>query len=349
MLNYISEHFSTHWGPLRLLSSDLLTIVLGTTFCFFACLWLLPRFAPLLPKDRGRAFAVDADKSVGKPMGAGIIFVLIFIAADLIFIRWRFDTVLVLPLIAATSFVGLIDDRTGGLSELKLATLDLMVAVLAAIVLTGTDQSVAMWLPVITGTFYVPWWISVWVFTATIWIAINATNCSDGVDGLSGSLSIISLVFLGFLLYGVLGDRAAAGYLLVPFDEHAGLWAHPAFLMVGCIAGYLWYNAPPSSMLMGDAGSRPIGFLVGILVCASHNVALIVVVSFVVLVNGTTGLFKVAVKRMFNVLLFGRVRFPLHDHFRKEVGWSGTQVLFRFILVHLFVSSLLYAILLKVR
>ena len=156
MLNYISEHFSIHWGPLRLLSSDLLTIVLGTTFCFFACLWLLPRFAPLLPKDRGRAFAVDADKSVGKPMGAGIVFVLIFIAADLIFIRWRFDTVLVLPLIAATSFVGLIDDRTGGLSELQLATLDFMVAVLAAIVLTGTDQSVAMWFPVISGTFYVP-------------------------------------------------------------------------------------------------------------------------------------------------------------------------------------------------
>jgi len=92
-----------------------------------------------------------------------------------------------------------------------------------------------------------------------------------------------------------------------------------------------------------------LGLLIGMLVCASHNVLLIVVVGLVILANGATGIAKLALKRFFNVLVLGRVRFPLHDHFRKEVGWTGSQVLVRFVIAHLIVSALLYALLLKVR
>jgi len=327
----------------------MLLIASGACIAFLVTVLGIPRIAHYLPRDRGRAFAVDADKSVGKPMGVGLFFVAVFAVTVFLFVPWRLDVLLIVCVLLLASAIGLIDDATGGLSEYKLAFFDLLAAGLSAWLLVGGASTIDLWFPLVRGAFPLPSFLVFLVFTGVIWISINATNCSDGVDGLSGSLSAVSLVFLAFLLYGVIGDKATAGYLLIPFDPRAGLWAGVAFIMVGCLAGYLWHNAPPSSVLMGDAGSRPLGLLLGVLVCASHNVFLIVVVGFVILANGATGIAKVTLKRFFNILVFGRVRFPLHDHFRKEVGWAGSQVLLRFIIAHLIVSALLYALLLKVR
>ena len=122
-----------------------------------------------------------------------------------------------------------------------------------------------------------------------------------------------------------------------------------AFLMVGCVAGYLWYNANPSLVLMGDAGSRPLGLLIGLLVVATGNPLFLLLVALVILVNGATGLVKVALKRFFGLPFFPNIRFPLHDHCRKELNWSNTQVLVRFMLLHLGISAVLVVLALKVR
>ena len=122
-----------------------------------------------------------------------------------------------------------------------------------------------------------------------------------------------------------------------------------AFLMTGCLAGYLWYNAYPSAVLMGDAGSRPMGLLLGMLVLACGNPLLIFVVAGVVLVNGATGLLKVGLLRFFKIGIFKTVRYPLHDHVRQKNGWSNTQVLVRFILLQAVVTPILMVLLLKVR
>lgn len=349
MFPWISDVLSPTIGAFRLLRSDMLLIALGACAAFLITVLGIPRIARFLPRDRGRAFAVDADKSVGKPMGAGLFFVAVFAFSVVLFVPWRLDVLLFVGVMLLASGIGLIDDATGGLSEYQLAVFDFLVAGLSAWLLVSGEGSTALWLPLISGSFELPTFVVFLIFTGVIWISINATNCSDGVDGLSGSLSVVSLVFLAFLLYGVVGDKATAGYLLIPFDPRTGLWASLAIIMVGAVAGYLWHNAPPSSVLMGDAGSRPLGLLIGMLVCASHNVLLIVVVGLVILANGATGIAKLALKRFFNVLVLGRVRFPLHDHFRKEVGWTGSQVLVRFVIAHLIVSALLYALLLKVR
>ncbi|WEK02793.1 MAG: hypothetical protein P0Y65_11290 [Candidatus Devosia phytovorans] len=349
MLPFLSDLLSPFFGAMRLLGSDMLLIALGACSAFFVTVLGIPRIVHRLPRDRGRAFAVDADKSVGKPMGAGLFLMLVFAAAVLIFVPWRADLVLFLGVLLLAAAVGFVDDATGGLSQYQLAAFDLLAAGLSAALLVGGTTTVDLWFPLVSGSFTLPAFAVFLLFLGVIWIAINATNCSDGVDGLSGSLSVVSPVFLGFLLYGVVGDEATATYLLIPFDARTGLWASLAFIMVGGLAGYLWHNAPPSTVLMGDAGSRPLGLLVGVLVCASHNVLLIVVVGFVILANGGTGIVKIALKRFFRILVFGRIRFPLHDHFRKQAGWTGTQVLMRFVIAHLILSALLYAVLLKVR
>ena len=119
--------------------------------------------------------------------------------------------------------------------------------------------------------------------------------------------------------------------------------------MAGCLAGYLWYNAPPSSLLMGDAGSRPLGLLIGMLVLATNNPLFIAIIGPVILLNGATGLVKVALIRFLWGARAAKGPLSLHDHCRKELGWSNSQVLVRFFLLHVGVSSLLVVIALKIR
>ena len=101
--------------------------------------------------------------------------------------------------------------------------------------------------------------------------------------------------------------------------------------------------------LVNDVIMPPIGLLLGMLVLASGNPFLILVVGSVVLVNGATGLLKVALLRFFKIGIFKNVRYPLHDHVRQQYGWSNTQVLVRFMLLQAVGTPLLLVLLLKVR
>ena len=253
-----------------------------------------------------------------------------------------------MPLIFVAMLVGFADDRRGGFSEYTLAVMDLVIAFTAAFVILGFGDA-TIWLPGWKGALVLPPWLSLPLATGLIWLSINATNCSDGVDGVSGSLTGTAIMILGGLLYAVIGNDVVAGHLNIPVNPEGADWAIMAFLMVGCVSGYLWYNAPPSVVLMGDAGSRPLGLLIGMLVVATGNPLFLLLVGTVIVLNGATGLVKVAITRFLGVRVLASIRFPLHDHFRKELGWSNTQVLVRFMLLHLGVSALLVILVLKIR
>lgn len=348
MLSWIAETFGEVWGPLRLLNSYFVLAAAGFAVTAFATWFALPRLWGLLPTDKGRAFAVNADQSVGKPVSAGLIFVTLFCIASLIFVPAGARCLWAVPFVLAAMIVGYLDDRRGGFNEYTLAVADLVIAVGAALVIWGW-QPVTIWLPGWRGDIVLQPWLAVPIATGIVWLAINAVNCSDGVDGVSGSLTGTAVMLLGALLYAVLGVQDMAAYLLVPFNPEGANWGVMAVLMVGALAGYLWYNAAPSQVLMGDSGSRPLGLLIGMLVLATNNPLFLLIVGSIILLNGATGLFKVALLRFFGLRILSGIRFPLHDHCRKALGWSNTQVLVRFMLLHLGVSALLVLIALKVR
>ena len=348
MLSWIDEVFGQAFGPLRLFNSFFFLTSVGYATAALATWMLLPRLWGRLPKDKGRAFAVNADQSVGKPVSAGLIFVSLFCVASAVFIPWGSIALRALPLILAAMFVGYFDDRRGGFTEYALAIMDLGVAALASVAILGFHDWV-IWLPGWKGVIPLSPWLALPLSTGLIWISINATNCSDGVDGVSGSLTGTAIMILGALLYAVIGNADVAGHLAIPVNPQGAGWAIMAFLMVGCVSGYLWYNAAPSQVLMGDSGSRPLGLLIGMLVVATGNPFFLLLVGSVILLNGATGLVKVAVMRFLGVKFLAGIRFPLHDHFRKELGWSNSQVLVRFMLVHLGLSALLIILVLKVR
>ena len=95
--------------------------------------------------------------------------------------------------------------------------------------------------------------------------------------------------------------------------------------------------------------SRPLGLFLGILIAVAMNPFLLAVCLFLILANGATGLAKVGLMRVFKIPVLQTIRFPLHDHARKNLGWSGSQVLLRFTLMHVVISALLLGLLLKVR
>ena len=243
---------------------------------------------------------------------------------------------------------GFLDDRAGGFSEYLLGLIDLAIGVLGAMAVCGLEPY-PLWLPFVKAEMTISPWVFVPCAAVLIWLAINATNCTDGVDGLSASLCGMAFIYLAGILYVIVGHREVARYLLVPHYQDGASWAILAFVMSGCLAGYLWYNANPSKVLMGDAGSRPMGLLLGMLVLACGNPVLIFVVAGVVLVNGATGILKVALLRFFKIWIFKEIRYPLHDHFRHNRGWSNTQVLVRFMLLQAVGTPLLLVVLLKIR
>ena len=182
-----------------------------------------------------------------------------------------------------------------------------------------------------------------------MWTSINTTNCTDGVDGLSSMLILVALITLGCVFYFVLGHKDLAAYLLVPHLSSGANWGVLSFGMAGVLMGYLWHNAYPSNVMMGDAGSRALGFFLGACVMVSGNPFLILAVSSIILVNGGMGLVKVALLRFFKISIFKDIRFPLHDHMRKTRGWSATQVVIKFLIMQLLFTVMLLGIFLKIR
>ena len=349
MLTFLSEIISPYWGPARLFAFYPVLATVGALLSAMLSLLVLPRVWHVLTTDKGRAHAVKAEESVGKPVGVGLFIVLITVGVLLICLPYDPQLYFCLGAMLIASCVGYLDDRKpGGLSELTLGLTDLAISLFVCIVLMNGENA-HVWLPFTSAQLTLPWWGGVLLYTPVMWLCINAVNCNDGVDGVSGTLSSFTICVLGFILYFVVGDVANARYLLIPYNPDAVSWALAAAVFCGAILGYLWHNAPPSAALMGDAGSRPIGLFVGMCVVATGNPAMVFFVGALLLFNGATGLVKVALMRLFGWRVLSSIRFPFHDHARKNLNWSNSQVLLRFLLIHVASIWVLVILLIKVR
>jgi phospho-N-acetylmuramoyl-pentapeptide-transferase len=351
MLFALGQLLAPVYGPFRLLRSHLFLAVLGLMACWYLSWKLLPLLACRLPSDRGKQYALGSEHAKGKPTGAGLLFVSIYLLVLLLVVPWDARYLVAMACIFVAMLFGYFDDRAKRpWSEYTKGFIDLVLALVAASALWLLKfHEAPVWLPLTKKFFQVGPVPFIAAATALIWLVVNAVNCTDGIDGLSGTLSVLALISLGVVLAFVVGHALFAGYFLVPHYPDGARWAIMAFAMVGSLFGYLWHNAYPSTLLMGDAGSRAVGLLIGILVIATGNPFIILTVATVVLVNGGTGLIKVALLRFFRIGIFHGVRFPLHDHFRDKWRWSNTQVLLRFAISQILLTIVLLAVLVKIR
>ena len=348
MLYFIGEALESFFGPFRLFTSHLFLIVAGTAASFLATFILLPRLFPVLPTDRGRTFAVDGHIAKGKPTGGGVVFITVFTLVAVLVVPWGWRQLSVLALTFVAMIGGFLDDRAETpWGEYVKGLMDLVISVAAALILYNKVN--VIWLPFTTVQFSISIYAFVPIVTVLIWATINSTNCTDGVDGLSSTLVLLALISLGAFLYLIVGNTEISAYLLLPFYEESASWAIMVFTMVGALAGYLWYNAHPSVVLMGDAGSRALGFIIGVIIILTGNPFMILISSAVILVNGGTGIIKVALLRFAKIRIFHNTRFPLHDYLRHTRSWSNSQVLIRFALIQVLTIIVLFGLFIKVR
>jgi len=180
------------------------------------------------------------------------------------------------------------------------------------------------------GIFFVPFGMIVIVGAA------NAVNLTDGLDGLAIMPVMIAAGTLGVISY-VVGNANFSDYLGVHFVPGTGELLVFAAALFGGGLGFLWYNAPPAAVFMGDTGSLALGGALGaIAVCTKHEIVLAIV----------GGLFVVeALSVIIQVLYFkstGKRVFlmaPIHHHFEKK-GWAEPQIVIRFWIISLILAMI---------
>ena len=296
---------------------------MGLLIAFACTCYFMSACSGLLPRDAGREFAHDGKLSAGKPRGAGIIFILVFVIATFIFAPVNPEIVIYLILIAAEMLTGYLDDAAKHpWGELRKGLLDLAIAVVLAFTYLNFNSST---IDIATLGLHIdlPPLVFGLLTVILVWGSINVTNCSDGVDGLSGTLAIVTLSTF-YVIDNIKGNQDEFTFLILMFSI--------------CILGYLWYNATPSRLLMGDAGSRAMGIFISIAALKSGSPVLYIPAAVVFILDGGLGLLKLALIRFCHIHILKNVRTPLHDHVRKTMGWSNTQTVCRFAIIQIVVS-----------
>ncbi|HKM33302.1 MAG TPA: phospho-N-acetylmuramoyl-pentapeptide-transferase [Lachnospiraceae bacterium] len=301
----------------------------GILTAFIATCFMISKCSQYLPKDQGRDFAVEGKKSAGKPRGAGIVFVLVFAVTTLLFANLTTELCIYLMLVVIEMLTGFFDDTADKpWGELRKGILDLIVAAAVSFTYFYYNSSTLIVGPY---TITLPPAVLLLCAIVLVWVSINVTNCADGVDGLSGTLTIITLMTI---------------YIFSSILSQGEEFALPILIFAVCILGYLWYNATPSRLLMGDAGSRAMGVFISIAILKTGNPILYIPAAFVLIMDGGLGLVKVALIRVCKVHILKNVLTPLHDHVRKKSGWSNTQTVFRFAIIQIVISIAMVYILL---
>lgn len=270
----------------------------------FVLMWKPFKF---LPKDGGKKvetpdgeIVVINDKSTGKVTGIGVVFVPVFLLVTLLILPLKAELLVYAGLMFLLMITGFLDDAsTTPWGELAKGFLDLVVSVGAVVTYLSFNEPVVT---VFGNTFHMPIVLYGILAVFLIWGSINVTNCSDGVDGLCGSVSVVELI---------------AYYVI--FRSVMPVYGEMGMILAAVLLAYLIFNWNPSKVLMGDAGSRPIGFLLALLAIQSGRPFLFLVMSLVFILDGGLGLLKMTMIRVLKFNPMKNLITPPHDHFRKKL------------------------------
>lgn len=286
---------------------------------------------PIREASKG-VLAPEHSAKVGTPTMGGLMIIGLIMLTSILFLDMG-DPKLqcCLLVMGVTAILGFLDDwakitkkSTDGVSGWFKIALQAVAALACAGYLWYLDPTIARVLipfygVVDLGIFFIPFAMLVIIG------ASNAVNLTDGLDGLaSGCMVISSLAFLTLCL--AFGDVALANYLLC--------------IAAACL-GFLWFNAYPAKVFMGDTGSLSLGGALGTVAVCTHSELLLVIIGGVFVAEACSvmiqvGWFKLSRKLYGEPRRFFRMA-PIHHHFEK-CGWSETQVCVRFWIIAFFLS-----------
>ncbi|MFN0114634.1 MAG: phospho-N-acetylmuramoyl-pentapeptide-transferase [Paracoccaceae bacterium] len=174
--------------------------------------------------------------------------------------------------------------------------------------------------------------------------AANAVNLTDGLDGLAVMPVMIAAATLGVIAY-VVGNVRFADYLGVHLVPGTGEITIFCAALIGGGLGFLWYNAPPAAVFMGDTGSLALGGALGAIAVATKHEIVLAIVGGLFVVEALSVIIQVAYFKRTGKRVF--LMAPIHHHFEK-LGWSEPQIVIRFWIISL-ILALIGLATLKVR
>jgi phospho-N-acetylmuramoyl-pentapeptide-transferase len=174
--------------------------------------------------------------------------------------------------------------------------------------------------------------------------ASNAVNLTDGLDGLAIGPVAIAAGTIGFFAY-VAGNAKLAEYLQIEYVPGAGELLVFCSALVAAGLGFLWFNAYPAQMFMGDVGSLPLGAAIGLVALASKQELVLPLLGFVFVIEALSVIVQVASFKLRGKRIFKMA--PIHHHF-ELMGWPEPLIIVRFWIIAI-ICALLALATLKLR
>ena len=284
---------------------------------------------------RGDGPATHLSKD-GTPTMGGIFLVVSIIVAMLFWTDLRSEKVwLTLGTLFLFSLVGFLDDyikvsrhSSAGLSALVKLIFQFIIALAVVLVLycTGEEGITYLYLPffknpvIDLGVLWIPFGVLL------IMAESNAVNFSDGLDGLLAGLLILVFIALAILTY-LSGRLDYSSYLGIPYIPGAGELTVFCLAATGACVGFLWFNAHPADVFMGDTGSLSLGGVVAVISLIIKKEALILIIGGVFVLEIASVILQVASYKLRKKRVLKMA--PLHHHFELS-GWPEAKVVIRF-------------------
>ncbi|MGA2055444.1 MAG: phospho-N-acetylmuramoyl-pentapeptide-transferase [Bradyrhizobium sp.] len=315
-------------------------MVTGALFVFLFGPWIIDHLR--LRQGKGQPIRTDGPQShivakKGTPTMGGLMILSGLVVSTLLWANPVNPYVwIVLAVTLGFGFVGFYDDylkvtkqtHSGFAGRIRLL-LEAIIALVAcyALVRLGRDvSSTSLAIPFFKDMILNFGWFFV-IFGAFVIVgAGNAVNLTDGLDGLAIVPVMIASASFGLIAY-LAGNAVFADYLQINYVPGTGELAVVCGALLGAGLGFLWFNAPPASIFMGDTGSLALGGMLGsIAVAVKHEIVLAVIGGLFVLeavsVIVQVASFKMTGKRIFKMA-------PIHHHF-EQLGWTEPQIVIRF-------------------
>ncbi|WP_419910128.1 phospho-N-acetylmuramoyl-pentapeptide-transferase [Hoeflea sp.] len=309
-----------------------------------------PRIIASLSTRQGRGQPIRADgpqthfKKAGTPTMGGLMILTGIIVSSVLWADLS-NIYIVTTLLVALGFgaIGFYDDylkvtqqshrgvsgKTRLLVEFIIAGLAvyaIMVASMAAAGTNGASFGSSLAFPffkdfvVDLGLFYI-------VFGAFVVVgAGNAVNLTDGLDGLAIVPIMIAAASFGVIAY-LSGNALFANYLQINFVPGTGELSVVLGAVIGAGLGFLWFNAPPAAIFMGDTGSLALGGLVGTVAVATKHELVMIIIGGLFVAEALSVIIQVASFKLTGKRVF--LMAPIHHHFER-LGWTESQVVIRF-------------------
>lgn len=365
-----------------LFNSRLFSTGVATVLSFLLSILLFPPYIKLLNKLQLSSELEANGRHKDPVMPAGILFLIVVCITAIVTVRLNSYVLYGLIIYVFFSIIGAIDDiakvinkrrvqqgklskqdyqyKADGISSSVRLMLYLLISALVAIFsykyIPNINGSINLPFFSIVKKFpYLPFWLFIPLMTLTIAVLANGVNFTDGIDTLATVPSITCLIFLGIVSF-VSSNSSWSNYLLIPHIYGLQELLPLIGAVCGTLLAFLWFNSPPSTIIMGDSGAVGLGGFIGILSIFTKTVFFLPVVGFIFLMEFISviiqiGYFKMTRKRVFLMA-------PIHHHFQIKMQRSGkyanlfeirSKIMWRFHIISVIMLVLGLVLFLKVR